>query len=439
MDKRGIHHTFYHIDDVIKMGQDYTSEHGYTGKKRQMYVIVPDYDENPKDVNSTIKMIGYANQKAKSLEIDFRVNGIILSDQSETKKTRQNRGALYTAKDFLKRECESSIPIPEIYQLVLGKETDEIIGDYASKFLGDYLKSEKEPRGKGWNMFISSLATGRYPDDEVAIMYIDAENEQIGPSQIIAMGYPIYNMTSDARLVKAAFDRYHMELDMRNLGGRVNASSMKPFLNMLSERGMMQRIRYPLSGEMTIRRDVLWDIDVARQFGVEWATMLQLISPLSDKMLDMEKEFAEVYLGINMDQPLAEGKSKKWVLDGIGKMTDQIMNANNAIIGDDIKNRWKSPESLMNSFKREQSKHCRKWSRKFRNWGQPVDITGRITLDEVKSRGCERVDDNIRRLYSGDEFEGDLMAPMSRIREDIGDSQFDEFLGSMMDMRKNIT
>lgn len=439
--KTRINHNFLHIDDVFRMASDYhksSLDRGYKDEKRQIYVIVPDFDEDPMAVNNTIKNIGYVNQKAKSREMDFMVNGIILSDQSPTEKTKENKAALYTAKDWLTRECEPSTPIPEIYHLVIGEETDEIIGDYASEFFGGYLKSEKEPRGKGWNILISSLATGRYPDDEVGIMYIDAENEQIGPSQIFAMGFPMYIRDSKIKFIKAAFDRYHMESGLRKLGGRVNASVFKPFVNMLSNYGLAPMIRYPLSGEITIRRDVLWDINVARKYGVEWATILQLLSPVSDKMLDMNNEFTEVFLGINMDQPLGEGKSDREILADIANMTDQIMNANNAIIGEYMKGEWDTPDTFMDEFRVEQSEHCGKWSRKFREEGQPVDITGGITLDAMKSTASERIDENIRSLYSGEEFDGDLMASMNDVRENIGYSEFDEFLGSMMDARKKI-
>jgi hypothetical protein len=173
-------HNFQHIDDVRRMGQDALKDDGYHNRninnKRQIYVIVPDWEEDPKAVNNTIKTIGYASCKADSLGIDFLINGIILSDQSGEETVEKNTEALFTAKDWLKGEWDTDKSIPEIYHFVLGKGTDEIIGDYASDYYGDLLLGGKEPRGKGWNMLMSSLATGRYPDDEVAFIYMDAEN-----------------------------------------------------------------------------------------------------------------------------------------------------------------------------------------------------------------------------------------------------------------------
>jgi hypothetical protein len=435
-------HKFLHIDNVRRMGQYYS---GDTGRKiyspnsnRQIYVIVPDYDEDPKAVNNTIKNIGYANHKASSLGIDFWINGIILADQSGPETVKANKGALYTAKDWLERESGKDRPIPDIYHLEIGEKTDEILGDYVSEFFGDIISSGPEPRGKGWNMLLSSLATGRYPDDEVGIIYMDAENEEIGPSQLIAMGLPMFYKDSSMKFIKAAFDRYHMEDGKRKLGGRVNASAFKPMINMLSAHGMMPKIRYPLSGEITIRRDVLWDIRFARRFGVEWATLIQLLSPTSENALDVENEFAEVYLGLNMDQPLGEGRSPEEILEKVGEMTDQIMKANNSLLDDEIRKEWDTHEDFINEFKKNQSEHCRKWSREYRKGEKAVEITGGITLDELKEKSLEGVYDNIKRLYSGETFDGELLVSMNSIRNSIGESEFDEFLGSFMDIRKNI-
>jgi hypothetical protein len=251
------------------------------------------------------------------------------------------------------------------------------------------------------------------------------------------MGLPMYDAESRVKFIKACFDRYHMEGGKRKLGGRVNASAFKPLVNMLNEHGMMPRIRYPLSGEISIRRDLLWDIDVARQFGVEWATLIQLFSPYSDKRIDAE-EFIEVYLGLNMDQPLAEGKSESGILKGIGKMADQIMNANNSLIGNAIRKEWGKSDDFMEEFGKHQKEHTNKWSRKYREDGQPVEITGGLTLDHLNDMSGRRIEKSMKRLYSREKFDGDLMYPMSNVRENIGHSEFDEFQGSMMDMRKKI-
>ncbi len=438
-------HTYYHISDVCRMAQDRQRselEAGAPGEnyRRQVYVVIPDRDEEPVALSNTVKAIGLTNKYAKDCGIRFRVRGIIVSDQSKKKNTEENRGMLYTDKDWLERMYgDSGTPIPSIYHLVLGDGIDEIIGDYASKFYGDVIAKEKEPRGKGWNMMVSSLATGRYPDDEVSIIYMDAENAQIGPDQIIAMGWPMYCMDSDVGFVKAKFIRYHMEGDKRCMGGRVNHSVFKPLADMFYENGLLPCIGYPLSGETAFRRDVLWSIEIAQRFGVEWATVLQLLSRHSPHALDLRSEFAEVSLGLNMDQPLGEGKRKRDIMKGIYNMTNQIMTVNNDMIGDFIKETWDTPEAFMNGFGSHQEKNAKRWATK-RKGG--TEITGRIPLNELLTFSRDNVKKKIEELYS-DDVEGisasdELLTPLYTVRREIGHGKFDEMIGTMTEKRITI-
>jgi hypothetical protein len=437
-----INHNYYTISDVRRMAQDYSlsqerDRYPIDQRKRQIYVAVPNRDENQDVLKRTIENIGFVNFYAnKAYGADFKLNGIILSDQSNEENVKRNKGKLHTARDWLERIYgDSGIAIPNMYHLVLGKHTDEIVGDYASKYFGDVIASNEEPRGKGWNMLMSSLATGRYPDDEVAIIYMDAENEQIGPDQIFAMGWPMYEMESRLKFIKAAFDRYHMEGDLRRLGGRVNASIFKPMIDMYFDNGILPRILYPLSGEIAVRRDALWSINVARMYGVEWAMVLQYLSRYSPHFLDMENEFAEIFLGLNMDQPLGEGKDVPGILEDIGKMANEILPVNNFLLGDTIQKRWGNSREFIKQFKEYQERNRKRLSRHRRNEGEIVKITGGITASNLFNYSRKRVQENMKKLYEEGVTSTDLLYPLSEVRDGIGVTEFDGLLGSMTEAR----
>lgn len=442
-DFRPLKHNFSTIDHLYTMAQDrYRAEsRGEVpngSNTRAVYVIVPNYEELPESVANTIREIGKVNLEASNIDkINFKVRGIILSDQSRPEIAETNEGLLYTVKDYLDRRYRTYMRPPHIYHLVLGKKTDEIMGDYASRFYGDIISGKNEPRGKGWNMLVSSLSTGRYPDEDVAIVYVDAENLQIGPDQIMALGWPLYNRDSPVKYVKANFDRFHMEGRNRSLGGRVNHSAFKPLVDMYYKAGLLPSIGYPLAGEEGIIRATLWSIMISRQYGVEWSKVLQFLCPLFDTSIDLETEFLEVYLGLNMDQPLAEGKDTKTILENIDDMTGQIIGANNNLLGNTIRERWKTEKEFMEDFYMNQESHTKRWSRGFTD-DRDQTITGGLSLDELKSHVGEIMNHNMKELYSDGHFDNDLLTPMNNVKAEIGDRLFNEFVGSMTEIRRTI-
>jgi hypothetical protein len=248
----------------------------------------------------------------------------------------------------------------------------------------------------------------------------------------------MYDMESRLKFIKAAFDRYHMEGNLRRLGGRVNASIFKPMIDMYSEKGLLPKILYPLSGEISVRRDALWSINVARMFGVEWAMVLQYLSKHSPHFLDMENEFAEVFLGLNMDQPLGEGKDASGILHDIGKMSDEILPVNNHLLGNMIKSHWDSTREFMSEFGSYQNKNRKKLSHHKRKEGEPVKITGGISSGRLFKYSREKVEENTKNLYEDNISPTDLMCSMDDVRNGIGDAEFGGFLGAMTEARKRI-
>ncbi len=420
-----IKHNFYTSDDIL--GGEYN---------RSITVIVPDKDERPDAMSNTIKQIALANHKAREKGIDFRINEIILADQSDDEIVKKNRGALYTVKDTILQDCQDDgIPIPTIYHLVLGNETDEVIGDYASDFYGDVLMSGPEPRGKGWNMMVSSLGSNKTRSKGgSAIVYLDAENAQIRSRDVISLGLPLYREGSKIKFVKSCFTRYHMEGEKRKLGGRVNNSAFKPLSGMLYDAHVMPRVNYPLSGEVGIDREKLWDISMSKRYGVEWGMLLQLLTPGSNIKLDIDDEYAEVYIGLNMDKPLAEGLSPKEVLKRIGGMIDQIMVENNGLIGQDIKKIWADSNEFMKDFKAYQERSMKRWMNYFES-GKPEEITGNISYSELSECARQRLQENIEHLYNGDVSEGDHLTPLNVVRDGIGDGRFHEFSTAIANRR----
>ncbi len=447
-------HTFYDISSVKRLAKD-RQFYRLAGADpdrtitRQVNVIIPNYNEDSIAVFNTLKEAAMVNQWASDNGINFGVNSIILSDQSDPEKIKMNRGNLFTAKDYLKRLKKRGVDLPSIYHLVFDKEMDEIIGDFASEYYGHILK-EKEPRGKGWNMLMSSLATGMYPDDEVALLYIDSENLLVGPDQIFAMGMPMYYMeTGDnpekyggVKFVKTEFDRHHMEMGKKYPGGRVNSSVFRPLVCMLHEKGLLPDIGYPLTGEIGITRDSLWKIQVAKKYGVEMATLIQLLSRESPHAIDLRREFAEVFTGWNQDQAIGEGEEPEIALEKLGNMIKQIMPVTNELIGEEFyKERWESPDDFINDFRKYQEENARVWSRGHVR-DDSDEVTGGIPINDLLDVSLEHVRNSMNELYgispSDNRYDDELLAQLHSVRTGIGYRKFNNLIRAMGDKKYTI-
>jgi len=332
--------------------------------------------------------------------------------------------------------------VPEIYHFNLTGASETI-----RKYLGIYLKTSKKEKGpllgKGINMAVSSLLSlDPSEDKKTVLIYMDAENKQVSYKDPLLLGSPLVCENSPALFTKAAFKRYHMEGERRKLGGRVNASLGVPLTGMFIYKKLINLnypLLYPLSGEIGIDRDLLWSIETAKKYGIEMSTLLHLlgINKKGETKLS-EENFLQVYLGINMDQPLAEGKSKREIVSGVRKMSEDIVLSAFHIMGDRIKERWKSPDEFMNMFRDFQEDSIERWMESHDN----KHITGGIEVEDLKRNVYEVVEEHTNNLYNErgvikktynkikrlfNPYDEDSLPPIKSIKDDMG-NKFDEFI-----------
>jgi len=384
----------YKVDiPSLEYAKRYLEERDYPPQGKQLVITILDRNEDPEALRSTAIQLAMTNVlKEMFLGIDrdhFRVQKIIVSDQSDLDIAKTNRGLLYTVKDVLTNMLGEA-DHPQIFHFHFDTQISEIVYEY----LRDALKLRKEEKsspilGKGINMAISSLvssdpsADGK-SDEDTVLLYMDAENKEVNYRDPFLLGSPLIYEGSPILFVKAAFKRYHMEGERRKLGGRLNASLGVPLINMLIYKGLIslkKPIIYPLSGEIGIDRNLFWSMRIAKRYGVETTTLLQLFGKdeKGNTMLP-EERFLQVDLGINMDQPIAEGKPAKEVLRGVRRMAEDIIHSTFQIMNKQIRETWGSSEEFMKIFTEFQRHSTERWMQSHDN----MLITGGVTHDQLR-------------------------------------------------------
>ncbi len=451
----------YRVDiPSVEYAKQYLEERGSPPQDKELIIIIPDRNEDPEALRSTVTQLAMSNLLIGiflGIERErFRIKKIVVSDQSDREIAKENRGLLYTVRDVLYNTLRKA-DIPEIYHLHFDLELSEIIYGY----LRDRLKIGKKERdrpilGKGINMAISSLASSELGDEvadrDAVLVFMDAENKEVSYEDPFLLGSPLIYKGSPILFSKAAFKRYHMEGERRKIGGRVNASLGVPLINMLIYKGLMpikRPIIYPLSGEIGIDRNLFWSIKIARRYGVETTTLLQLLGKGErGKILLPEDSFLQVDLGINMDQPLAEGKPPKEVLKGVRRMSEDIISSTFQIIGGSIKEAWGTSREFMKMFEEFQSHSIERWM-------QSHDsrlITGGIGHEELRRNVYSVVKEHVDELYSEGGFfkktwreirevlhqdEEGFIPPINQIRDDMGD-EFDKLREKLINKKEKI-
>jgi hypothetical protein len=423
----------YKVDiPSLNYAKRYLEKRHYPPQERQLVITILDRNEDPEALRSTVIQLAMTNiLKEIFLGIDrdhFRVQRIIVSDQSDLDIAKTNRGLLYTVKDVLTNMLGKA-DHPQIFYFHFDNQISEI----AYEYLRDPLRISKEEKGspilgKGINMAISSLVSsdpsmaGRR-DKDIVLLYMDAENKEVNYRDPFLLGSPLIYEGSPILFSKATFKRYHMEGERRKLGGRVNASLGVPLISMLIYKGLIplkKPIVYPLSGEIGIERNLFWSMRIAKRYGVETTTLLQLFGrdEKGNTMLP-EERFLQVDLGINMDQALAEGKPPREVLRGVRRMAEDIIHSTFQIMGKQIREAWGSSEEFMKMFKDFQVYSMERWMQSHDN----LLITGGVTPDQLRGVVHGVVWEQAEALFLG---EGFFRRTWRRIREssDHGDEGF---------------
>jgi hypothetical protein len=446
----------------LDYAKQYLEERGYPPQRKQLVITILDRNEDPEALRSTVIQLAMTNLlKEIFLGIDrdhFRVQKIIVSDQADLDIAKTNRGLLYTVKDVLTNMLGEA-DHPEIFYFHI----DTGISEIAYQYLRDYLRMSVEDRrnpllGKGINMAMSSLVSsdpssesGRSGRDTV-LVYMDAENKEVNYRDPFLLGLPLIYEGSPILFTKAAFKRYHMEKERRKLGGRLNASLGVPLISMLIYKGLMpitKPIIYPLSGEIGIDRNLLWSMRIAKRYGVETTTLLQLFGrdEKGETMLS-EDRFVQVDLGINMDQPIAEGKTGREVLRGVGRMAEDIISSTFQIMGKQIRQEWGSSTEFTKMFGEFQNYSMERWMQSH----DSSLITGGVSPEQLRRVVYGVVRERAENLFVEEGFikrvwrkfeetvvPGDegFIPPMNGIRDAMGD-EFDDLRECLIEKSERI-
>jgi len=445
----------------MEYAKQYLEERKSPLQAKELTIIIPDRNEDPEALRATVIQLAMSNSLTGIFhQIDnkhFRIKRIIVSDQSDLRIAMNNRGSLYTVKDVLYNTLKEA-DMPEIYHLRFDTEMSEIVYDYLRDHLQLSIKDRGRPiLGKGINMAISSLVSsdktdGEIVDHDTVLVFMDAENKAVNYKDPFLLGSPLIYEGSPVLFSKAAFRRYHMEGERRKIGGRVNASLGVPLLHMLIHEGLLlikKPITYPLSGEIGIDRDLFWSIKISERYGVETTTLLQLFGKdEKGKTLLPEEGFVQVDLGINMDQPLAEGKPPREVLAGVRRMSEDIIAATFQIMGRQMRETWASSTEFMRMFGEFQRHSIERWM-------QAHDtklITGGIGHEDLRRTVYAVVKEHADNFFLEESFlkrmwrefreslyhhdEG-FMPPINGIKDDMGD-KFDELREQLINTQERI-
>jgi hypothetical protein len=445
----------------MEYAKQYLEERKSPLQAKELTIIIPDRNEDPEALRTTVIQLAMSNFLTGIFhQIDnkhFRIKRIIVSDQSDLRIAMKNRGSLYTVKDVLYNTLKEA-DMPEIYHLRFDTEMSQIVYDYLKDPLKLSIKDRGRPIfGKGINMALSSLVSsdlkdGGVVDHDTVLVFMDAENKAVNYKDPFLLGSPLIYEGSPVLFSKAAFKRYHMEGERRKIGGRVNASLGVPLIHMLIHEGLLpihKPIMYPLAGEIGIDRDLFWSIKISERYGVETTTLLQLFGKdETGKTLLPEEGFVQVDLGINMDQPLAEGKPPREVLAGVRRMSEDIIAATFQIMGRQMRETWASSTEFMRMFGEFQRHSIERWM-------QAHDtklITGGIGHEDLRRTVYAVVKEHADNFFLEESFlkrmwrefreslyhhdEG-FMPPINGIKDDMGD-KFDELREQLINTQERI-
>jgi hypothetical protein len=165
-------------------------------------------------------------------------------------------------------------------------------------------------------------------------------------------------------------------------------------------------------------------------------------------MMLPEEGFVQVDLGINMDQPLAEGKPPREVLAGVRRMSEDIIAATFQVMGKQMRETWGSSTEFMRMFGEFQRHSIERWM-------QVHDtklITGGIGHEDLRRTVYAVVKEHADNFFLEESFlkrmwrefreslyhhdEG-FIPPMNDIKNDMGD-KFDELRERLITTQERI-
>lgn len=177
------------------------------------------------------------------------------------------------------------------------------------------------PPGKGAALWLSiPIATGDI------ICFIDSDIMNFQKKYVVALCDPIirsWRSDTPIKIVKASYKRltYSFEIDKLRLGGRVTRLFMRPLLKVLDRKypdlfGGLKDLKYPLSGEQSMRRDLIEKISFPNNYAIEISILVQL-KKLSE-LLSMKQ--------VDLDWLQHVGQPDKELTDIVEQITRRIIS-----------------------------------------------------------------------------------------------------------------
>ncbi|NIO23147.1 MAG: hypothetical protein GTN38_03930 [Candidatus Aenigmarchaeota archaeon] len=382
---------------------------------------------------------------------DIAANTVLLSDQSKEKALAgENVTTLSLALETINKRIyrrernRGQLPeLPRLYYFHLGsKIVNEILLDYLGED-SPYLTARP---GKGLNMYFASLVAGKEherPEKNEVLVFWDDDHRTVTPQDMEATALPIVT-DEDMKFVKTAFDsRAHYEGAEKYSGGRVNSTLGKPIIKVLKKMKLIEADpRYPLTGDIAVSKDALYEWWFGSRYGVEMVTLLQTISnfeAFKDTRLE-PKNYMEVCIGKDFDKAHAEGKPKVEALEDLKSMAQQITMNLVGAVGEELKEKFdRDPDKFMDMLK----EYNRQISHRLVMGGRK--IAADFTLEELNESILGGVGDIVYDFFKSDsaDFRGkygvdkEIIPPINQLKEELG-KEFDDLVSDLRGQRKEI-
>jgi len=232
-------------------------------------------------------------------------------------------------------------------------------------------------------------------------------------------------------------------------GGRVNAQTRGLF-DMMAERGLMDRIGYPLCGDQGLTMDIFNNLVMPMEYGAETAWRLQCNSWVNNikggrEPLLLGIKALQLDIGGSDDLPLAHGKTQEEIKQGLAKMTGQITNTFLAIAGEaNITPYWPTAEKFLKSFRRQQARSVYLWKRQsIIDHNKVIPISGNISDETLQEIAYQAVEAEIHKFYNNpqhtqQELRNQFLPSIADLKASLGQNKFNEFSDLILSYRERI-
>lgn len=372
----------------------------------------------------TMKAAIKVNQLAHKMGIEKPpLKRAILSDQSTPDNSRINyellkKRATRLREDF--RDQGIKDLFPEVSYFYIGEKIGDMIranwGDVDP--LQDFIQRIEDkgyPAGKGVNMYLHTILSNHLEkNNRSSLLFGDDDYGNRSERQLLAEALPLNAMGAEA--VIAAFTRYHqVGVGLIERGGRLNAAS-GGLLDMLHDRGHMEKIGYMMSGDQGARLEILNQFYFPVHYGVETSWRIQLHSNKSRFSDSNEIIVPRRYLF----QPEIEGSDDiitganligKDRAETIHKMGREIAESALVTIGyDNLIKLWGTPEEFLEDFERYQTVRMENWRRASRDdYHCVLPISGGFDDDELATDIYNVTARVVNKFYKDTEYRSELL------------------------------